>query len=196
MKTDTSRRILSKEQRTALLRIARQEIESRLDIMSKGAGTKQPLTPKGLDFKAGAFVTLTINGELRGCIGHIEPVKSLTECVKENAVNAAFEDPRFLPLQRPELLQVRIEISVLSVPKKLSFQTPDDILKRLHQGTDGVILDFGHGLRSTFLPQVWEQIPDKQDFLSHLSRKAGMPSDAWKKADVYTYTVEAFEEGD
>lgn len=188
--TQGKEQVLSLEQKTALLQIARQEIESRLGIAHK----KRINVPKGLDFKAGAFVTLTIDGDLRGCIGCIEPRMTLLECVKENAANAAFEDPRFQPLQKQELKVLRVEISVLSVPKKLDFSSPEDLLEKIRVGIDGVILDFGHGLHSTFLPQVWEQIPDKQDFLAHLSRKVGMPSDAWKKAEVYIYTVEAFGE--
>jgi len=145
--------------------------------------------------KRACFVTLTIQGRLRGCIGHLEARQPLYEDVMENAVAAAFDDPRFSPLEAEGLEDLRIEISVLTPAKALAYKGADDLIRKLRPGKDGVIL--GKGLyRATFLPQVWDEIKNPEDFLSHLSAKAGLSSDAWRKGDlsVEIYQVEAFEE--
>ncbi|MEW5897335.1 MAG: AmmeMemoRadiSam system protein A [Nanoarchaeota archaeon] len=142
--------------------------------------------------KRGVFVTLHKKGELRGCIGYVYPLKSVYDSVKENTFNAAFHDPRFPPLQKEELKDVRIEISILSPPKLLRYSSAKELLKKLTK-KEGVILE-KDGQRTTFLPQVWEELPDKEEFLSHLSTKAGLSPDAWKEAKIYIYFVEAFEE--
>jgi len=143
------------------------------------------------------FVTLTKSGELRGCIGHLVAQMPLYQAVLDNTRNAARRDPRFPPVRTNELDQIRIEISVLTPPEPLAFSSPEDLLAKLVPGRDGVILKIG-GRQATFLPQVWEQLPDKAEFLDHLSRKAGLPGSAWRGRDVQvlTYRVDAFHEGD
>lgn len=145
--------------------------------------------------RAGTFVTLTREGRLRGCIGNLAPTDALVAGVRRNALHAAFHDPRFSPLAPDELDRVRIEVSVLSVPQKLAFSGPQDLLARLVSGRDGVILKRGVS-SATFLPQVWEQLPRKEDFLGQLCIKAGLPRTAWKEpgTEIETYRVQAFEE--
>ena len=141
----------------------------------------------------GCFVTLTENGELRGCIGYIEPIAPLYKAVIDNAANAALSDPRFPRVMPSELSSVNVEVSVLTRPVPLEHKDPQDLLNKLIPGVDGVILQSGP-YQSTFLPQVWEQLPDKVEFLEHLSRKGGMPTDGWKTANVKHYRAEHFSE--
>ena len=119
----------------------------------------------------------------------------MLEGIRVNAINAAFRDPRFRPLSREEWKNVKIEISILTDPKQLSYFDAGDLLKKLRPDVDGVIIKKGYH-QSTFLPQVWEQLPKKEDFLTHLCLKAGLGGDAWNKGDldVSTYQVQAFEE--
>jgi AmmeMemoRadiSam system protein A len=142
--------------------------------------------------KQACFVTLTKNGELRGCIGSLAPEKELWKDVQENAVNAAIHDFRFLRLTEKELSEIKIEVSVLSLPKKINAVNEKDLLMRVNKG-NGFILRKGFN-SSTFLPQVWEQISDKIEFLEHLSVKAGLNKDAWKKAELWYYTVKSEKE--
>lgn len=143
--------------------------------------------------KRGCFVTLHKQGALRGCIGSIEPLTSLVECVTENARNAAFQDPRFAPLGLDELPEVDIEVSVLTVPEPLEFTDGEDLKRKLKPGVHGVILSRGFH-RATFLPQVWEQLPDPQDFLEHLCLKAGLDRNAWRddRISVKIYQAQYF----
>ena len=145
----------------------------------------------------GCFVTLTKNGSLRGCIGHILPQEPLYKAIMDNAQNAAVRDPRFPPVQADELDKIEIEISVLTTPEPLHFKDAQDLLDRLQPGKDGVILKIGERM-ATYLPQVWEQIPDKQNFLGSLAVKAGCPANAWKTepTTVLIYHVEAFKESE
>jgi len=145
--------------------------------------------------KRGCFVTLHKKRALRGCIGTIEPLTALIEGVAENAINAAFHDPRFPSLTAAELPQVNFEISVLTVPRALEFRDGEDLKQQLKPGVHGVILSRG-GRRSTFLPQVWEQLPDPNSFLSHLCQKGGMESLCWQDpgTTVQVYEAEYFEE--
>jgi AmmeMemoRadiSam system protein B/AmmeMemoRadiSam system protein A len=150
--------------------------------------------PQLLETKA-CFVTLTENGRLRGCIGHIVPLEPLYQAVVENAKNAAIRDPRFWPVAPGETDKIKIEISVLTEPQLLLFCSPEDLLDKLHPGEDGVVLRMG-ALSATFLPQVWEQVPDKVEFLNELAQKAGGAADDWRGKDVKVsiYHVEAFAE--
>jgi AmmeMemoRadiSam system protein B/AmmeMemoRadiSam system protein A len=142
-----------------------------------------------------SFVTLTRQGELRGCIGTLEAHRPLGLDVRENAVAAAFRDPRFMPLARAEFDGVRVEVSVLSPHEVLAVGTEKDALAVLRPGIDGVVFEYGH-FRSTFLPQVWEQLPDPAEFLAHLKRKAGLPLDFWaEKVRLSRYTVSKWKEG-
>jgi AmmeMemoRadiSam system protein A len=145
--------------------------------------------------QAGAvFVTLTQAGELRGCIGTLEAHRPLAEDVEENARMAAFLDPRFQPLMRDELERTRVEVSVLSRPEAMSFTDESDALRQLHPGMDGVILEYGRH-RATFLPQVWEQLPEPGQFMAQLKRKAGLAPDFWAEGvRLSRYTVEKYEE--
>ena len=151
--------------------------------------------PPSLTATKGSFVTLTIKGDLRGCIGNIFPDKPLAEAVIQNAYNAALNDPRFPPVTPNELSAIEVEVSVLTVPAPLGFASPDDLLHKLRPHVDGVVLNVS-GRRATFLPQVWEQLPDATEFLDQLSAKAGLAHDAWRRAGtrVQVYQVQAFKE--
>jgi AmmeMemoRadiSam system protein B/AmmeMemoRadiSam system protein A len=122
------------------------------------------------------FVTLTKAGRLRGCIGSLAPARTLAEDVAANALAAAFEDPRFPKLSREEWPQCEVEVSLLSAPKTIRFADEADLLEQLRSGEDGVILEHA-GRRATYLPQVWELLPDKRRFLDELMKKAGFPAD-------------------
>ncbi|MDM8525862.1 AmmeMemoRadiSam system protein A [Desulfococcaceae bacterium HSG8] len=184
---------LTDEDRTALLKLARSVITAEL---IKGSAIERPLKiSSALAEKRGCFVTLHIKGSLRGCIGTIEPVKPLISGVEDNALNAAFRDPRFPPLKREELSEIDLEVSVLTVPRILEHTDGEDLKEKLRPGIHGVILM--NGLRSsTFLPQVWSQLPDKQLFLEHLCQKGGMQKTCWKDKDtvVKIYEAEYFSE--
>jgi len=147
-----------------------------------------------LDRPGASFVTLKKDGRLRGCIGTLEAYRPLAEDVRANAVHAALHDPRFPPLEARELPHVRIEVSLLTPPRPLPVDGEAELLRRLRPGIDGVILAYG-ARKATFLPQVWESLPDPRRFLAHLKMKAGLPPDFWH-ADlrVATYRVERFEE--
>lgn len=124
------------------------------------------------------FVTLTQDGHLRGCIGSLEAWRPLRTDVQENACGAAFRDPRFAPLREEELPQTRVEVSLLSPAELLNCRDEADALGQLRPNIDGVIFTAGHH-RSTFLPQVWEQLPDPGEFMAHLKKKAGLAADYW-----------------
>ena len=146
--------------------------------------------------QAGAtFVTLTKNGQLRGCIGSLSPQRPLGADIAENALGAAFRDPRFPALAREEWPQCRVEVSLLSTPKPLRFADEADLLGQVVPGEDGLILE-ADGKRGTFLPQVWEGIPDKQVFLRELVKKAGLPPDTrLGRCKLSRYRVAKFHEG-
>ena len=134
-----------------------------------------------LQKNAASFVTLHKNGELRGCIGALEAYQPLINDIATHAYSAAFQDPRFPPLQESEYEQLEIEISVLGKAQTMSFENEDDLLQQIRPSIDGLILEFGYS-RGTFLPSVWEQLADKKDFLNHLKTKAGLSSDWWDNA--------------
>ncbi len=191
-KATTRQDDLSAESKNLLLRIARQSLEASVRG-NKFERLQEADYPAEVKEKKGCFVTLTIGGNLRGCIGYIEPIKPLYQAVIENAENAALRDPRFPKVTADELKKIKIEISVLTKPEPLSYKDPDDLLNKLVAGRDGVILRKGMH-QSTYLPQVWEQLPDKVEFLEQLSLKGGMPRDGWKTAEVLTYRAIHFEE--
>lgn len=200
-KTDSQKKSAEKsnytdEQKRFLLNLARQTVRAASQGKPLPEVDEKSLAPE-LKEKKACFVTLTKNGQLRGCIGHIYPTEPLYKAVIENAQAAAIYDTRFEPVRPAEVDQIEIEISILTEPQLLAYDTVDDLLKKLRPGIDGVILNLD-GRRSTFLPQVWEQLPDKVDFLNHLSMKAGMPADAWRKPStkVFTYQVEKFKESE
>ncbi len=161
-----------------------------------GETVADPPRPDWLQAPGAVFVTLTRNGALRGCIGSLEARRSLAEDLEENARLAAFGDPRFPPLTRPELDDTRVEVSVLSPAEPIAFSDEADALAKLRPGEDGVILEYGRH-RATFLPQVWAQLPEPRVFMAHLKRKAGLPADFWDpQLRLWRYTVEKYEEGE
>ncbi len=177
-----------------LLKVARKTIQESL-FGGKGVEKVDENLSPIFKEKRGTFVTLTMGGNLRGCIGHIVAQESLLEGIKVNAINAAFRDPRFNPVGKNEWDRVKIEVSILTDPKPLSYSDADDLLKKLRPGIDGVILKKGY-YQSTFLPQVGTNCREKEDFLNHLCLKAGFDGNAWRKGDleVSTYQAQAFEE--
>lgn len=128
-----------------------------------------------------SFVTLHKNAELRGCIGSLEAHQPLIDDIAEHAYAAAFQDPRFPQLQNNEFEQLEIEISVLSKPELMTFESEEDLLQQIRPEIDGLIIEHGYH-RGTFLPSVWEQLPDKKEFLNHLKMKAGLSIDWWDSA--------------
>lgn len=175
-----------------LLQFARQTLSHRL----KGGDSPSSSVEPAFLSKRAVFVTLTLEGTLRGCIGNLIPVGALWEGVRDNAVNAALHDQRFLALTAEDLDGVSIEISVLTPPEKLMYEGSDDLVGKLRVGVDGVILK-KDGRSATFLPQVWEQLATHELFLDHLCSKAGLSKESWRGADVSieTYQVESFSEG-
>ena len=192
--TSDSSQTLKKHQGQALIKLARQTIAESLGKKSI------PVDPRTLDDSAfqdhrGTFVTLTINKQLRGCIGNLDATESILAGIKRNAMNAAFHDPRFSPLKARELDQVDIEVSILTEPEPLEYGDSKELISKLRVHVDGVILRKGSA-SATFLPQVWEQLPRPEQFLSHLCMKAGLPADDWEKnrPEIMTYQVQYFEE--
>lgn len=184
---------LSKKDQQFLLKLSRNALEH---IFKTGQEKRVDIStvPDSLKVDAATFVTLTKNSELRGCIGKLKAQKRLFEDVIENTYSAAFRDPRFPQLTKEELPDIEIEISVLCEPKQLEFKDKKDLIKKL-KNKPGVILSYGL-YQSTFLPQVWEELPDPNNFLTHLCRKAGLPEDFLEhdKPDILTYTVNKFSE--
>jgi MEMO1 family protein len=173
-----------------LLKLARSSLTASVKRQSVAEPTDIPEVTKK---NSGCFVTLTKHGDLRGCIGNIEPVKPLYKGIIDNARNAALEDPRFPAVTPDELGDLKVEVSVLTEPVPLPYASPQDLLDKLVPGKDGIILEKGFS-RSTFLPQVWDQLSDKVEFLEHLSMKGGMPRDGWKTATVKRYYAIHFAE--
>jgi AmmeMemoRadiSam system protein A len=185
---------LTPQEKQTLLMLARQALEHAVRGQPLPDIDLPSLTPR-LRAKGAAFVTLTISGELRGCIGALEAYQPLAEDVREHAVAAALNDFRFPPVQPEELARIKVEVSRLTAPRLLVHETPDELLAGLRPGVDGVVLRDGLR-RATFLPQVWEKIPDPVEFLEHLCLKMGESPNLWrrKNIEVLTYQVEEFHE--
>lgn len=183
---------MKKSSKEFLLKLSRKVLE---EFVRKGEIPKVSNVPRELKNKGAVFVTLTKKGNLRGCIGHIFPLQEIWKDVVENTINACSSDIRFYPVKPEELKDIKIEISVLSKPEKLKYNGKMNLLNKL-SNKEGLIISYG-GKSAVFLPQVWEQLPKKEDFLSHLCAKAGLPPDFWEtgKLDVMTFKVESFEEG-
>jgi AmmeMemoRadiSam system protein A len=142
--------------------------------------------------KRATFVTLTINHQLRGCIGMLEAHRPLIEDVVHNAFAAAFSDPRFPPLTSGELSQLEIHISILNPAESLAFSSEADLINQLRPGVDGLILEDGRN-RGTFLPSVWQSLPNPKDFFDQLKLKAGLPINHWSASlQVKRYTTTSF----
>jgi len=185
---------LSNEEKDFLLNLARKTLDGYYKTGKKININEEHLTENLLNVQ-GCFVTLVKNGRLRGCIGHILPQEELYKCVIDNAISAAIYDTRFNPVTKDELKDIEIDVSVLSVPEKLPFESGEELKSKLRPLIDGVVLKQGF-YQSTYLPQVWEQLPGKEQFLSSLCNKAGMDSNCWKdtKTEVFTYQADVFEE--
>ncbi len=195
MKTQEKPKFLSQQQGVALTRLARQTIEAAFNQTAPEPPLPKELDAPELRAERGTFVTLTRNGMLRGCIGNIIPRGSIIESVKRNAINAAFRDFRFPPLTRDELKDIHIEVSILTLPEKLEYSDARDLLSKLRPKVHGVIIE-KDGASATFLPQVWDQLPEPEEFLSRLCMKAGLPANEWKSGTlkVETYEVQYFDE--
>jgi AmmeMemoRadiSam system protein A len=177
-----------------LLRLARHAISEVLGSTSSDSLGSPPTAR--LQEPGAAFVTLhTRAGALRGCIGSLVARRGLLDDVRSNALAAAFEDPRFPPLDATELGDIVVEVSVLTQPEPLEYDSAEDLVQKLVPLTHGVIIERGWH-RATFLPQVWEQLPQPEEFLGHLCYKAGLSAHAWRTGDlsVATYRVQEFEE--
>lgn len=187
---------LTDGEKQILLRLAREAVESAVKGEALPPLDRQTL-PSSLREEGASFVTLTIHGELRGCIGALEAYQPLADDVREHAVAASLRDPRFPPVGESELSRIRLEVSRLTAPHPLEYSSGDDLLKKLRPHVDGVILKDGFR-RATFLPQVWEKIPDPAEFLDHLCQKMGARPGLWRDAKlvVQTYQVEEFREMD
>jgi AmmeMemoRadiSam system protein A len=183
--------MLDTDKGTTLLRLARAAIGRELGFISHDL----PRTD-WLDEPGATFVTLTLQGQLRGCIGSLEAHRPLIEDVRENAVASAFRDPRFTPLSKAEFADVSIEVSLLSKPESIRHNSEEDALAQLTPGRDGVIIEYGRH-RATYLPQVWAQLPEPQAFIAHLKDKAGLPEDFWADdVRLSHYTVQKWREID
>jgi AmmeMemoRadiSam system protein A len=185
---------LSVEEQHLLLRIARQALEACVCGLALPPVDWDSL-PARFQEPGATFVTLTRQGQLRGCIGTLEAHQPLAEDVREHAQAAALEDYRFMQVAPEELPSLTIEISRLTSPQPLAYQGPEDLISKLRPGVDGVVLRDGFR-RATFLPQVWEKIADPELFLSHLCQKMGVSPTGWrqKKLEVFIYQVEEFHE--
>ncbi len=185
---------LTLEEQQTLLRMAREAMEHGVRGEKLPPLNKEILSSH-LREKGATFVTLTIRGELRGCIGALEAYQPLVEDVREHAIAAALEDPRFPPVREAELSRIQIEVSRLTRPIPLEYKDAEDLLSKLRPHIDGVILKDNYR-RATFLPQVWEKIPDPVQFMNNLCYKMGASENLWriKHLNVLTYQVEEFHE--
>ena len=184
---------LTKEEKNLLLKIAfdaiKEEFTKQKLIDREALVEKYPWLLK----EQAVFVTLNKNHNLRGCIGSIIPHRALIDDLIANAKAAAFSDPRFNPLSPQELDQIELEVSLLTIPKELSYSDIEDLRKKIRPMIDGVILQID-GYQATFLPQVWEDLKTFDEFFAHLCLKASLPMDCLKyHPKIYTYQVEKIE---
>ncbi len=186
---------LSEEEKAFLLSLARKAIEHYFKFQKKLELKPQEIPSPRLVEKGACFVTLRVGRELRGCIGSLEAHRPLFKDVIDNALGAAFGDPRFYPLSPEELKKTKISISFLTPPAEVAVEMPEEILDRLVPQKHGLIIQRGVA-RATFLPAVWDEIPDKLEFLQHLSMKAGLGPDGWKEKGTrfFIYEAEEFSE--
>jgi AmmeMemoRadiSam system protein A len=174
-----------------LLTIARSGIAEELGLPGRGEASHAALVQTGA-----TFVTLKHAGKLRGCIGSIRPVRPLGVDVRANAIAAAFGDPRFPPLAVAEFEELAVEVSLLTADQPIDVVDEDELVARLRPGLDGLIIEYGRR-RATFLPQVWDALPDPREFLAALKRKAGLPEDFWSpQMNVSRYGVTKWVESE
>lgn len=192
--TEETGSTLAAEERSTLLRLARQAV-AQAAAGKPGPALRLEDLPESLRAPRATFVTLTSSGELRGCIGALQASLPLAEDVVVHARAAATEDFRFYPLRPEETPGIEIEISILSDPAPLEYHDAFDLMAKLRPGIDGVILSSGLH-RATFLPQVWEKVQQPHQFLDMLCEKAGLPRRAWRTGhpDILIYQVESFQE--
>jgi len=182
---------MSTDRGSTLLALARSAIGE-----SFGAPGIAGVPATWLEEPGATFVTLTHRGELRGCIGSLIAERPLRQDVADNARAAAFRDPRFPPVTRSEFSSITVEVSLLSAMEPVEFESETHLLSLLRPGIDGLVLEHGWR-RGTFLPQVWEQLPEPKAFLGHLKKKAGLPADFWARdIRVSRYTVSKWCETD
>lgn len=181
----------SENQRNTLLQLAH-------DAIRYGLDNGRPLTINSADYEdelneqRACFVTLHLNGQLRGCIGSLEAHRRLVDDIAHNAFAAAFHDPRFSPLTEQEFDSVDIDLSILTPPIEMTFASEEDLLEQLRPGIDGLIIE-DMERRGTFLPSVWEQLPEKESFLQHLKLKAGLSPQHWSETlQMSRYETESF----
>ena len=168
---------LSKEEQETCLRVARQSIKHGLEETGALRVNISDYS-KNLQQKLASFVTLHIDEKLRGCIGALQAHQPLINDISEHAHAAAFQDPRFPALQKDEYKQLDVKISVLGTPEEMSFDSEEHLLQQIRPDVDGLIIEYGYH-RGTFLPSVWEQLPDKKEFFNHLKMKANLGKDWW-----------------
>ena len=191
IETDSKPSALCEEEQILLREVAKNAVEYGLQY-----GGHLPIDtaryPRPLREFGASFVTLKMHGELRGCIGSLEAYRPLVEDVARNAYASAFSDPRFPPVSEQELRDLEFHISVLTPALPMHFSSEADLLSQLRPGIDGLVLEDGR-YRGTFLPAVWESLPDATQFLQHLKLKAGLPTDYWSNTlKVSRYTSESF----
>ena len=180
---------MSEDRGIVLLAIARESLAAALNLGRESSRDEPWLHEPGA-----TFITLRRLGDLRGCVGSIQPYRPLLDDVRNNVRAAAFSDTRFPPVRRDEYPELAVEVSLLSPCEPCELGSQEEVLARLRPGVDGIVLEF-QGRRSTFLPQVWEQLPDPWDFLAHLKRKAGLPAAFWHPdVRLWRYTVMKWSE--
>jgi uncharacterized protein len=186
--------LLTVAEKSILLQLARGALERGVHGEMLLALDHATLTPV-LKSEGCSFITLTENNELRGCIGALLPYQPLAEDVREHAIAAALQDYRFPRVQPGELSKIKIEISRLTLPESLTYTSTEELLAKIRPGVDGVMLHNSFR-KATFLPQVWEKIPDKAEFMNQLCAKMGLAQDSWrhKHLEVLIYQVEEFHE--
>lgn len=186
---------LTLEEQRILLRLARQALERGVKGEELPSLDPSGLTPN-LCEAGSSFVTLTVQGQLRGCIGSLDAHQSLAEDVRDHAVGAALNDPRFPPVREEELSRIQIEVSRLTPPILLDYSDANDLLSKIQPFVDGIVLRDPPFRRATFLPQVWEKIPEREEFLNNLCFKMGVDDDLWRRKhlEVLIYQVEEFHE--
>ncbi len=190
---DPSASSFSREEQQELLQLARASIQMGIN-RGHALNVDINIYPADLRQQLACFVTLQKHGALRGCIGHLQAVQPLVKDVADNAYAAAFCDPRFPAVSESEISILEIHISVLSQSQPMVFSSEQDLMRQIRPGVDGLILESGYN-RGTFLPSVWETLPDVTSFLRHLKLKAGLSADYWSdEIRVSRYTTDSFSD--
>jgi len=188
--------MFTKEQKRVILQIAKDAIKEA--VLNRKFINKEELIRKypWLTQKGAVFVTINEFNQLRGCIGSIIAYRPLIDDIIENAKAAALNDPRFRPLSPQELDKIEVEVSILTPPKPLEYRDIEDLKRKIKPGVHGVILSY-QGHQATYLPSVWEQLPDFNLFFSSLCQKAGLPSNCLEyHPQIYVYEAIKIDEKD